>query len=121
MEQDKKSRYTNPWVENTEKENQQNPSLFDKEEFTKWNEEWQNMPEYISRSLKPFHELIVRFSNEDDLKKFAELMEQNVNKSTKSIWYPKMIVSIDSRSIKNEVRYVDETSNELEDNQLSLF
>lgn len=67
-------------------------------------EEWIDMPEYVQEKQKPHAQIIVRFRNEEDLKKFAGLVEQNLTNKTKSIWYPELI-----RGIHTEKRYVDES------------
>jgi hypothetical protein len=51
--------------------------------------EWQGMPEYDQETVKPYHELTVRFACEDDYQRFAGLVEQKLTEKTKSIWYPK--------------------------------
>lgn len=52
---------------------------------------WDDMPEFDQPDGEAFHKIIVRFRGEEDLKKFAKLMEQNfVTTKTKSIWYPQL-------------------------------
>ena len=48
------------------------------------------MPEFEQESQKPYAMINVRFRNEDDLLEFAKLIGQNLNKKSKSIWYPKL-------------------------------
>ena len=50
--------------------------------------EWRDMPEFIQEDLTPFHAVNIRFRNAEDMAKFAELVEQKVDKKTKTIWYP---------------------------------
>jgi len=51
---------------------------------------WIGMPEFEQESQKPYAMINVRFRNEDDLLEFAKLIGQNLNKKSKSIWYPKL-------------------------------
>jgi hypothetical protein len=50
---------------------------------------WQGMPEFDNPGEKPFHSLILHFKTEADMKAFAELTSQVVNKTTKYLYYPK--------------------------------
>lgn len=56
-----------------------------------WEKEWQDMPEFVSENRKDYAEIIVRFRNKKDLKKFASLISQNLSERTKSIYYPILI------------------------------
>lgn len=49
---------------------------------------WDNMPSFNQQEKKEYHLLKVRFRNEDDLKAFAKLLDQNISTKTKAIWYP---------------------------------
>lgn len=69
-----------------------------------WKQEWINMPEFIQEKQEPFAKIIVRFDNEKDLNDFSNLINQKLNKKTKSIWYPKLI-----RGINSNKRYSDES------------
>jgi len=55
-----------------------------------WEKEWQDMPEFIQKNKNWYAEILVRFENEEDLQKFAKLVDQQLDKKTKSIWYPKL-------------------------------
>jgi hypothetical protein len=55
---------------------------------TAWQEEWKDMPEFVQEKQKNFATIIVRFSNQKDLDDFSALVNQKLNKKTKSIWYP---------------------------------
>jgi hypothetical protein len=47
------------------------------------------MPEMdSSRPEKPYHQVYLRFENEENMQKFAKLINQNINTNTKSVWYP---------------------------------
>jgi len=48
------------------------------------------MPEYEHKDLTSFKRLIIHFKNEKDLKEFAELVNQEITKKTKYIWYPEL-------------------------------
>lgn len=50
--------------------------------------EWQNMPEFMMEDLDAYRRIFVKFDNEEDIKKFAKDIKQNITKITKSIWYP---------------------------------
>jgi len=79
------------------------PALF--EEFClDWKKHWVGMPEYELENLQSWKSVIVHFECEDDLDAFAELMEQKVYTTTKSLWYPKA----DSVTMKYR-RYCDES------------
>lgn len=80
------------------------PSLFgDLDEFDWWKKEWKDMPEFKMKDLTSEHSIIVHFENEKDLKDFAELVDQNIYTTTKSIWYPKLKIE----RFMNK-RYIDE-------------
>ncbi len=53
-------------------------------------EEWVGMPEFEQEDADGVHAVKVYFATEEDIDKFARLMEQTVNMKTKSIWYPKL-------------------------------
>ena len=69
-----------------------------------WKEEWLDMPEFIQEKQEPYAKIIIRFDNEKDLNDFSKLIDQTLNKKTKSIWFPKLI-----RGINSKKRYVDES------------
>lgn len=52
------------------------------------NEEWVGMPEFDQQDKMPHRSLIVHFENDDDVAKFAALIDQNITSETKSLWYP---------------------------------
>ena len=68
-----------------------------------WEDEWQDMPEFIQENFMPFKSIYVHFENRQDMKAFAKLINQKIGFKTKSIWYPKSEIE----SIANK-RYVDE-------------
>lgn len=69
-----------------------------------WKKEWEGMPEFVQKDLMPFRQIIINFETKEDIKDFAELINQNLTYDTKSIWYPKV------EGIKpSSKRYVDES------------
>ena len=55
-----------------------------------WEEHWQQMPEYDNEILKPWKQLIVSFSSEEDYRDFEKLIGQALTLKTRSIWFPKV-------------------------------
>ena len=53
-----------------------------------WESEWQDMPEFVMEDLTPHRVINVRFRNDDDVKKFEELMSQEISAKQKTIWFP---------------------------------
>ena len=78
-------------------------TLFDKDEFNKWKEEWKGMPEFVQGKQEPYAQIIFRFANEEDLQDFAKLIGQKLTKKTQSAWHPQII-----RGINAHKRWVDE-------------
>lgn len=64
---------------------------------------WDDMPEFNSHKKEPFATLKVHFRNEEDLMKFAEMVNQSLTRKTRSIWYPAL-----EKSYKGLAFYVDE-------------
>ncbi len=60
-------------------------------QLTWWEEEWQDMPEFISEDIQPYQKIVVRFETKENYDEFAKLIGQNLTARTKSIWYPKLI------------------------------
>lgn len=52
------------------------------------NKHWIDMPEFVQEKVIPFATVEVRFDNEEELQKFAEIIGQNLTNKTKSAWYP---------------------------------
>ena len=67
------------------KENQL--TLFDMKEW--WEDDWEGMPEFDQNNMAPFHTINVHFANRKDMEDFEKLVMQNINKTTKWMWYPK--------------------------------
>lgn len=65
-------------------------SLFDNlNEFNKWKDEWQDMPEFEMGNTEPFQKIIVSFKSKEDVNDFAKLINQKITYKTKSLWFPK--------------------------------
>ena len=84
---------------NTEEDNQ--VRLFS--DIKTWEKEWKGMPEFVQKKQKPFQEIVIRFSNKDDLHEFSKLIDQKITTKTKSIWYPEL-----ERGEYSDLIYVDE-------------
>tara|TARA_A100000172_G_scaffold81163_1_gene73493 strand:+ start:7301 stop:7888 length:588 start_codon:yes stop_codon:yes gene_type:complete len=52
--------------------------------------EWTDMPEFNQENKMPTRQLIVSFKNEDDIKSFAKLLNQQITDKTKSLWFPEV-------------------------------
>lgn len=79
--------------------------LFESEQPPKWVEEWQGMPEFVQQqSEKPYAQITIRFSNENDLQEFAKIIGQKLTKNTKSIWHPAI-----ERGINANKLYINES------------
>ena len=57
---------------------------------TDWELEWNGMPEFSMNDLTSYRKIIVHFRNDDDLKQFAEIINQRIGPKQPSIWYPEM-------------------------------
>ena len=53
------------------------------------NEEWQGMPEFKQEAIETYQDVIVHFMTAEDVRRFAELVEQTITEQTKWIYYPK--------------------------------
>ena len=62
--------------------------LFDDDEQLTCETEWFGMPEFVQEKNVEYQKIIVRFSCEEDVIKFAELIGQKVYPATQSIWFP---------------------------------
>lgn len=65
---------------------------------------WIGMPEFVQEKQEPFAKIIIRFETEQNLKDFAELINQKLTNKTKSIWHP-----FKSHWGTKVQRYVDES------------
>ncbi len=60
--------------------------LFNKGEW--WEDEWQDMPEFVQEDQSPFKQLIISFATREDMEAFSKLVDQPIYTTTQSIWYP---------------------------------
>lgn len=67
-------------------------------------EEWRGMPEYVQPAREVYAEIIVRCMTKEDLDAFAKAVGMNLNRKSKSIWYP-----LKARGLHSRKRYVDES------------
>ena len=61
------------------------------EDFHRYWQEWQGMPEFVQGDLEPNSAIIVNFAAPEDRKAFASLVDQKLTPYTRSIWYPKAV------------------------------
>ena len=66
--------------------------MFEKKEW--WEDEWQDMPEFIHEDQTPYSSLMVHFSSDEDMRDFSELIGQRILRTTKSVWYPDAEVKV---------------------------
>ena len=50
--------------------------------------EWEGMPEYNNKDMKPFRQIIISFLSQDDIDNFSLLINQKITDKTKSIQIP---------------------------------
>ena len=50
--------------------------------------EWAGMPAFRQEKQEPHAKIIFRFSNEEDLQEFAQLVGQKLTSKTRSSWHP---------------------------------
>lgn len=104
MNEEKESDLLSSSVESEEEDDGEQLSLpgdFELQEA--WEEEWQDMPEFIQEDLMPWRTLYVHFENIEGVNKFSKLVEQKLTDATKYIWYPEV------EPIKaSDYRYTDE-------------
>ena len=68
------------------KPNESQSLLFGEKEA--WKEEWDGMPEFEQKNLLPEYSVRINFASVEDLRKFAELINQPLTTKTSSIWFP---------------------------------
>jgi hypothetical protein len=54
------------------------------------NADWIGMPAYDHADLSPKRSIVVNFRNQDDVDRFAALIQQDISGTKKSIWYPRV-------------------------------
>ena len=50
--------------------------------------EWRGMPEFHQPDNMPFRQIIISFESQEDVDNFAKLLDANITKKTKSLWFP---------------------------------
>ncbi len=53
-----------------------------------WRLEWLDMPEFSHEDMTPWRSIIIHFECAEDMKRLAEMIEQNLYPTTKSTWFP---------------------------------
>jgi|TARA_R100000781_G_scaffold69354_2_gene43650 hypothetical protein len=82
-----------------------NLKLFDDyDNVKKWQEHWEDMPEFIQEDLTSKRKIIVHFRNEEDVQKFAKLINQRITPKLPSLWFPEM-----KARIRTDKKYIDES------------
>ena len=67
--------------------------------------DWDGMPEFDQPEAEAWKVLKVRFRNEEDLREFAERIDQtNITLKTKGIWFPPA-----DKTANSLLRYMDES------------
>lgn len=64
-------------------------TLFDDFE-NDWQKEWKGMPEFVQEDLTSYRKIIVHFRNNEDVKRFSELLDQKITPKQPSLWFPEM-------------------------------
>lgn len=65
------------------------PSLFSEYNLDPWEDEWQDMPEFVQQNAQPCQSVLVHFGTVEERNDFAKLLNQTITDKTKYIWYPK--------------------------------
>jgi len=52
-----------------------------------WEDHWKGMPDFEQKQAH-WKKLTVKFRNEEDYQKFAELIDQKLTPKTSGVWYP---------------------------------
>ena len=65
-------------------------TLFDDFE-NDWQKEWKDMPEFIQEDLTSHRKIVIHFRNDEDVKKFSELIKQKITPKQPSLWFPQML------------------------------
>ena len=65
-----------------------NTDLFDGLPEDEKETEWRGMPDFNQPENGAVRQIIVSFYKSEDVEVFAKLLNQNITKKTKSIWFP---------------------------------
>ena len=82
-------------------------SLFGDDEYSKWSDLWQGMPEFNMEDLAPWNSVIVHFESREDMDNFSKLVQQKITTKTQSLWHPEAEITRYANK-----RYVGNTSKE---------
>lgn len=77
---------------------------FEEDDSFNWQDEWDDMPEYNMHRIKPILTIKMNFRTQEDVERFASLIEQNITPRVRNYWYPKLNIKTIS-----ELVYVDES------------
>ena len=66
--------------------------------------EWEGMPEFNNNDLTPKRQVIVSFKTDEDVQRFAKLINQDITTKTKSFWFPKV-----NDLVQKDKQYSDES------------
>jgi hypothetical protein len=50
--------------------------------------EWRGMPEFNQEDNSAHRQIIISFEDDAGVEEFAKLINQNITKKTKSVWFP---------------------------------
>ena len=50
--------------------------------------EWRGMPEFNQPDNLAYRQIIISFEDDTGIEAFAKLINQNITKKTKSVWFP---------------------------------
>jgi len=77
----------------------------DAEEKREWKKHWKGMPAFRNEKDNPYQSVLVHFRTQEDVDRFAKLLDLMLTKKTKTIWYP--IRPVDEMSL---LRWVEDES-----------
>jgi hypothetical protein len=83
-------------TEKTEKKKQPKAKKFNAADH------WKGMPEFKQENIKPFHTIKINFSDKESMHKLSKIINQPINSTTRSLWYPK-----EEWDLYNDKRYSD--------------
>lgn len=69
--------------------------------YHNWEDEWKDMPEFISNEMRSVRQIVVHFRNQEDVDAFAELLGQRITPKQMSLWFPEM-----KRRIGSDKKYI---------------
>jgi len=79
-------------------------SMFSEEDLPEWWQKmWGGMPEFVQDDMSPFKTIMIHFRDQEDFKRFAQLLGQKMTEDTRSAWFPEM----KDANLK-AINYVDE-------------